>query len=285
MLDFIKDIYTSFRRASLERVRSPVLGAFVFSWLGFNWQLILIIAKSKKTIEETIIEINKDFGIETLLIAPICTTALICILLPIINKYVTKLQDAPNSDTIIMNLSAKIKIAEYQQTIAETEAKIKLSEKKEERFIEEDIYKIKNENKKLNSDNNKNISLIETLEKDLSQSQLSLSRSEAKLEIEKKSAADLTKNIDLLKAENNNLNKDILGYMGDRVTLTQEINSIKAELHKKNDNLNHLRNRVTAYESEIHNLSIRYPDLFEARKVNDEMQIIHKTNVTTPIAR
>ncbi|EPE0675806.1 hypothetical protein ACSFSI_001615 [Escherichia coli] len=87
MLDFIRDIYSSFRQASLERVKSPFLGAFVFSWLCFNWQMLAILFFSSKDIEKRLAIINGSFGIVSFLIAPICTTALIVILLPQINKY------------------------------------------------------------------------------------------------------------------------------------------------------------------------------------------------------
>ncbi|EOT5958649.1 hypothetical protein ACK6GM_002363 [Escherichia coli] len=77
MLDFIRDIYASFRQTSLERVKSPFLGAFVFSWVGFNWQMLAILFFSTKDIEKRLVDINDSFGIGSLLLAPICTTALV----------------------------------------------------------------------------------------------------------------------------------------------------------------------------------------------------------------
>lgn len=145
MLDFIRDIFASFRQSSLERVRSPFLGAFVFSWLGFNWPILAILFFSNREIEKRLVYITDNFGIESYLIGPLCTSALIAYLLPKINKLVTKIQNAPNTETIEMSLQSKIKIAELQQSIAEIDARKKLSEKKEERYIEEGIYKIKKE--------------------------------------------------------------------------------------------------------------------------------------------
>ena len=43
MLDFIRDLYASFKQTALERVKNPVLGAFVFSWIGFNWEILAIL--------------------------------------------------------------------------------------------------------------------------------------------------------------------------------------------------------------------------------------------------
>lgn len=137
MLDFIRDILASFRQASLERVRSPFLGAFVFSWLGFNWPMLAILFFSKREIEKRLVYIGDNFGIESFIIGPLCTSALIALLLPQINKLVTRIQDKPNTDTVEMSLESKIKIGKKQQEIAEIEARKKLAEKKEERNIEE----------------------------------------------------------------------------------------------------------------------------------------------------
>lgn len=148
MLDFIRDILASFRQASLERVRIPFLGAFVFSWLGFNWPMLAIVFFSKREIEKRLVYIGDNFGIESFIIGPLCTSALIALLLPQINKLVTRIQDKPNTDTVEMSLESKIKIGKKQQEIAEIEARKKLAEKKEERNIEEGIQQIKKNTKK-----------------------------------------------------------------------------------------------------------------------------------------
>ncbi|ELY7490542.1 hypothetical protein SOJ85_003263 [Cronobacter turicensis] len=164
MLDFIRDILASFRQASLERVRSPFLGAFVFSWLGFNWPMLAILFFSKREIEKRLVYIGDNFGIESFIIGPLCTSALIAFLLPQINKLVTKIQNSPNTQTIEMSLQSKIKIAELQQLIAEKEAKKKLSEKREEKFIEKDIHNILEKNQELVTELSKIVSTRDLLQ-------------------------------------------------------------------------------------------------------------------------
>lgn len=154
MLDFIKDIFAAFRQNSLERMKSPFLGAFVFSWLGFNWQLLAILFISKKDVEERIIYINQHFDIESLLIGPLFTTTLICILLPQATKHIVKMQSKPISDATLTTMTEKIALAEKQLEIADIESKKRLSDKREERNIEEDITSIKR----------KNLALIETVD-------------------------------------------------------------------------------------------------------------------------
>jgi len=149
MLDFIKDIFAAFRQNSLERMKSPFLGAFVFSWLGFNWQLLAILFFSKKEVEERILFINQNFDIGGLLLGPACTTLLICILLPQATKYIIKLQSKPISAATLTTMTEKISLAARQLEIADIESKKRLSDKREERRIEEGIEAIKAENTRL----------------------------------------------------------------------------------------------------------------------------------------
>lgn len=139
MFDFIKDIFSSFRQSSIERIKNPFVGAFVFSWLGFNWQVLAIIIFSKKDVIERVDYIKAHYDVGHFILAPSLTTIAICIILPWANKIFTKLQSKPISDTTSILMQAKIDIAEKQLQIADFEAKKKLAEKREERNIEEDI--------------------------------------------------------------------------------------------------------------------------------------------------
>ncbi|MCP3093588.1 hypothetical protein [Klebsiella pneumoniae] len=170
MLDFIRDLYASFKQTSLERVKSPVLGAFVFSWIGFNWKILAILFLSKDPIEKRIIYIDQNFDIFLNLLGTISITILICTFLPIANKLVTRIQDKPNTDTIRLKLTSQIKIAKHQQRIAEIEARKKLAEKKEDKFIDNQIYQMKQENITLKRE-------IETLNENISTLNTSLNQS------------------------------------------------------------------------------------------------------------
>ena len=50
----MKEIFDSFIENSKERIKNPFIGAFIISWIAFNWKPILIILFSSKTIEERI---------------------------------------------------------------------------------------------------------------------------------------------------------------------------------------------------------------------------------------
>ncbi|ELY5839776.1 hypothetical protein SNN66_000919 [Cronobacter sakazakii] len=210
MLDFIRDILASFRQASLERVRSPFLGAFVFSWLGFNWPMLAILFFSKREIEKRLVYIGDNFGIESFIIGPLCTSALIALLLPQINKLVTKIQDKPNTDTVEMSLESKIKIAKKQQEIAEIEARKKLAEKREERYIEEGIHNIKDKMEKATANLNKSTELMNKMSEELTELKGLLSAAESRYTVENE-AKKIAQNDIIKERENNRI-------LGDKLT-------------------------------------------------------------------
>lgn len=265
MLDFVRDIYASFRQTSLERVKSPFLGAFVFSWVGFNWQMLSILFFSKKEIEQRIELINHSYDIGNYLLGPICTTILIVILLPRLNKFITKIQDKPNSETVELSLSSKIKIAELQQSIAEIEAKKKLADKKEERNIEEGIDNIK---MKLKETTDRLISRNEELETLLAKNndlQGWLAKSESKFNVEQEAKSQLQDELNREKENNYTMGKKILELTALASKFETDFNGAN-ELQKNayrankelKDNLENLHIMMLSYVK-------RFPEIFEVK--------------------
>jgi len=142
MFDFFKDIFSAFRQNSLERIKSPFLGAFVFSWFGFNWQMLSILFFGKQNILGRLDYINSHFNVGNYILAPVSTTILICLFPPYANKYVTKFQKGTNHETNMLILQSKIDIASKQLEIADYEAKKKLAEEREKKNIDADIKNI-----------------------------------------------------------------------------------------------------------------------------------------------
>lgn len=230
MLDFIRDIYTSFRQTSIERVKSPYLGAFVFSWIGFNWQMLAIIFLSKKGVEERLELINKNFDIGDYLLGPIITAGLIVIILPQINKLITKVQDKPNIETITLSLNSKIEIAELQQALAESEARKKLAEKKEERFIEDGIHAIKIEleqAKEQLSERDKDLKFLLNKRTEL---EGRLAKSEGQLNVEKEARVQIQNDLNIEKENNRVISDKLLG-------VTAAMNKSKDTLASSQENL------------------------------------------------
>lgn len=273
MLDFIRDLYASFRQTSLERVKSPVLGAFVFSWIGFNWQMLAILFFSTNKIEDRIEYINKTFDIGSYLLGPIVTTGLICFLLPRANKLVARIQDKPNSETVELTLSSKIKIAEQQQRIAEIDARKKLAEKKEEKFIEESIYKTKEENKSLKME-------IDTLKKEINFKTQEAIAMQSLRDKELLKIAELKSDIDklnfeikvasekakILTNENSELNANIKEY-NKAVSLNNKVFS------EKDEKIKALEKRLIRNDEYQKLLTKNYPGYFEIITIDGEERI------------
>ncbi|MBA7935163.1 hypothetical protein HV127_28590 [Klebsiella sp. RHBSTW-00215] len=280
MLDFIRDLYASFRQTSLERVKSPVLGAFVFSWIGFNWQMLTILFFSTNKIEDRIEYINKTFDIGSYLLGPIVTTALICFLLPRANKLVATTQDKPNSDTIELTLSSKIKIAEQQQRIAEIEARKKLAEKKEDKFIEESIHQTKNENLHLKSEIKKLEDIIELKTQEIKDIQELRFKDANKIEelgnqinnskLEVMNASEQTK---ALTIENIELKTNLKEY-NKAVSLNNKIFS------EKDEKIQTLERKLIRNDEYQTLLVKNYPAYFEITTSNGD-QMIHVTESLT----
>lgn len=145
MLDFIKDIFAAFKQSSVERVKNPFIGAFAFSWIGFNWQVIAILLFSNVDVIERVKYIKNNYDVGGFVLAPALTAIVICIILPEANKLFTKLQKKPINETVDILMQSKIDIAGKQLEIADIEAKKQLAHKREERNIEENIEAIRRE--------------------------------------------------------------------------------------------------------------------------------------------
>jgi chromosome segregation ATPase len=268
MLDFIKDIIDSFRQSSLERVKSPFLGAFVFSWIAFNWQPHIILVFSENKIEKRLGVINDHYDIGSFLLGPICTAMLITFLLPQINKIITKLQDKPNSDTIELTLTSKIRVAELQQSIAEIEAKKKLADKKEEKYIEESIYRIKEENEKLNEQLLSADLTITDLNSKLSEAIIDANNYKSLLNAEKETRSKAEQSVSKLSDANISLNTQIREL---DVKISSS-DSVMSSLLKERDiyltQIEKFKEKLNSYQDKLNNLKLDYPSIFHGRIID-----------------
>lgn len=54
MLDFFKNIINSATDSASDRIKNPLVGAFIFAWIACNWNIVFIMLFSSKNIEEKI---------------------------------------------------------------------------------------------------------------------------------------------------------------------------------------------------------------------------------------
>ena len=50
----IKDMVVSVFETSKDRLKNPIIGAFVLSWLAINWRIVMILLFSSEKIEDKI---------------------------------------------------------------------------------------------------------------------------------------------------------------------------------------------------------------------------------------
>jgi hypothetical protein len=75
---FLSSLLDSFRSHVEERARSPFAGAFVFSWVAFNWQSLLVVIFSARPIEERIEAVLPRFqSIEYTVLWPLLLTLVV----------------------------------------------------------------------------------------------------------------------------------------------------------------------------------------------------------------
>lgn len=86
----IKETLDSIRRVTMERISSPILGAFAFFWFVCNWSIILIILKSNLPVEKTVDDIIciRETWISCL-IYPLAFTFIFLLIYPWINYLTT----------------------------------------------------------------------------------------------------------------------------------------------------------------------------------------------------
>lgn len=257
MLDFFKDIIHAFRQSSVERVKNPYIGAFVFSWLGFNWQTFSIIIFSKKDVMDRVEYIKTNYDVSDFILAPALTACVICVLLPLANQLFTAIQKKPIGETTKMNLDAKIEIAEKQLQIASIEAQKKLAHKKEERNIDENIESVKIALEKANVENarynDEMIKLSSWLEK------------------EKETVSTATKTLDSLKNVIDELNK--------------QNNELAERLKLKEQSFEELEAENSLYEAELKRLnSVSSSNLwsFEQFSLNEANLLTKYNNIFQP---
>lgn len=118
----MSDDFSSIKAAFIERFKSPLLGCFLISWLFWNWDRVLFVAFSDKSIEQKIKTITNEDGLFFHSICyPALSGVLLVICIPILNPLIGVFIDWVNR--ISFSLSGMM--SEWQD-----EKKIILAERK-----------------------------------------------------------------------------------------------------------------------------------------------------------
>jgi hypothetical protein len=149
----MKDFFKTLLDTSKERLRNPLVGSFVFSWIIFNWKGILLITFSNKSMEDRILYVAKDdYSILLLLWFPLSMALFYVIALPYLSLIIDKL-----------NIYAKRirKKDVFNENVEEIEAKRRLADiELQYNNLKQEIQEQNEEKNKLSHAELKNIKLI-----------------------------------------------------------------------------------------------------------------------------
>lgn len=171
----MKDLLTTFFKTSEERIKNPFIGAFMTSWLIFNWKPILFIISSLQKIEDKIVYIDKYFSnILNLLWLPLISAIFYILILPYLSLAIDHLLKFSQLKRTNLSIEKQKLTIESQKQLAIEE--IKFEEAKTEfrernthnRLVENLQKKIKDIETEFENEKNKNSNLIEQLKSELS---------------------------------------------------------------------------------------------------------------------
>lgn len=149
----MKEIIQSIFKSTEERIKNPFVGAFITSWLLFNWKPILFLFLSLKNIEDKIIYIETSFSkLSFVLWYPLLSCTSYILILPYLNLIFDELLKFSSSKRNVININRQKQIIENQKQLAIEE--IKLEEAKSE-------FRERNTHNKLVEDLQKKINELE----------------------------------------------------------------------------------------------------------------------------
>lgn len=119
-----KDLFQSILDSSKERIKSPIIGTYIISFVIYNWRTILFLIFSNASIEDKIIVINNEYCGLIQLIIPLVITVIYILLFPFINLKIEKILGKVNESrleenhkVLISKLTKKAEIAAKERIV------------------------------------------------------------------------------------------------------------------------------------------------------------------------
>lgn len=216
----MKEIIESFLKTANERIKNPFIGAFISSWIIFNWKPILFLIFSFQNIESKLFYIQKQFSdIDHLIYLPLISTIFYILILPLLNLLFEILLKSPTSKRKELVTENRKQAIEHEKVIAIEE--IKLEETKTEyrglksnnKLIEELQQKCIKLEEEINYEKGKAKSEIENLKNEITQKEEIFKLEKQNFDTanftSRSELIDLRKKIQTLEDTNKNLNEKI----------------------------------------------------------------------------
>lgn len=225
MLQYLSDFKNSIRYSVLERVSNPLFSAFVFSWVAFNWQIILVLFLSDKDIEIKIGAILSLGGWFKSFFLPALSATIYVTVMPHLVEHAYKFQSGPfkrSQDKLADRIDNALKRKSITEALR-AEADIAYDRKKADE--EKDIQQMKLDIANLRTENGDKEKEVDSLKAEIQQLQTDLINSQ----IEKE---NVELDFSRFKTEVSNRSGDlymenqIRGYRESGATLTKALREI-----------------------------------------------------------
>lgn len=116
IVDLIKDLIDT----SKERLKTPISGAFIWSFLIYNWRPITVLLFSKISIEDRIQKIDREYCNVWVIVAPICIALIYTIGVPMLMVQIDK----------VLSKTKKARITKiYDDKVDDMDGKIRAAKK------------------------------------------------------------------------------------------------------------------------------------------------------------
>ncbi len=268
------DFYNSLKASSKERINSPLYGAFILAWVGWNWEALYVtfFVDSQRTGYDKIYYIqgllqNKNNAIWY----PLLSTLLILMVLPFLRIFFFWVSEQFKlfRDKIAIRIEDKkwlspeaAKVLKKQLRDQEDEYEESLSKKEEINLkLQNSIDKIENE---LSEVKTENLKLIGNNESILEKSQ----KLEVEIENSKKELVEKEKAIDDLNNQNEVLKNTGVRQQSRIDSLEKELEELNSAKSKNDDSLVSSKSESMAEDGSVSNFSaVRYRD--EYYKIRD----------------
>lgn len=223
MSEFIKDIISSLKKTSTERINNPFYGVFIFTWLVYNWEGVAIIIFSDMKMQERVRFINSAYPFMYLL--PFCTAVFLTFVLPWCTEKITFFQSKPLSRTSSLlairkkrMLISDISVERYRAKKDVAYERYKVGAEKEVQDMKERIILSTERTGELTASLKESQDQVYKLKKELN----SLNKVNSDLQIEKAKSEDLYEK--LLKSE---------GVLESYIGQLEEINKGRSKLESE----------------------------------------------------
>ncbi|MFD2916376.1 hypothetical protein [Psychroserpens luteus] len=209
-MNSLKEFFLSFFESAKDRLKNPVIGAFVIAWLAVNWRFLAILLFSSKTIEQKIefVETNY-FDIDFNLWIPLTFSVFYVLILPYIMALFDWLSQKGIASRKLISKNHRITDIQNRQEIAAEEwqlekikegspdiqaMKLKISQLEEQLLEKDDV--ITNLSENLTPDDVESVEVKNLSENKKSQTKRKTSTKPKKTRPEK-DTKEKTKNINL----------------------------------------------------------------------------------------